>query len=193
MTEITDKYWDRLHLELDHETDRSIVIVAGALLDEALKETIKAAIIPAAKKDWCVFSGSNSPISSFSARIDLCYQLGLISNVMQRDLHIIRKLRNDFAHNPFELSFDGASVKNRVDELDKVANYRERNQEARTNCGPPGTKHDFIFAISWRLYNLTKSLKEIVPPKKRIPEFGYIDLEALKKEFEKQGFKIDET
>jgi len=120
-----------IHLELDCETDRSIVIVAGALLDEGLKKIIITGLIPAAKKDWCVFSGGNSPISSFSARIDLCYQLGYISSVMQRDLHIIRKMRNDFAHDPFKLSFDSASVNNRVDELDKISNYRERNQEAR--------------------------------------------------------------
>jgi DNA-binding MltR family transcriptional regulator len=180
MSDLTDRYWDRLHKELDNETDRSIVIVACALLDEALKETIKARLLPAAKKDWCVFTGGNSPISSFSARINLCYQLSLISDFMQRDLHIIRRLRNDFAHDPFELSFNSDSVKSRVEELDKVANYREKNPESRSDCGPPGTKYDFIFAISWRLYSLTESQKEYSSAKKHIPEFGYLDFEKLK-------------
>jgi DNA-binding MltR family transcriptional regulator len=169
MTDITNKFWERLHLELDTETDRSISIVAGALIDEALKETLKARLIPAVKKDRCVLNGGNSPIGSFSSRIDLCYQLGLISGVMQRDLHIVRKLRNDFAHNPFDLSFESESVKNRIKELDDVANYKERNAEARLNCGPPGTKHDFIFSISWRLYNLTESIKDIRPLKSPVP------------------------
>ena len=61
---------------------------------------------------------------------------------MERDLHIIRKLINDFAHNPLELAFDSPSVKSRVDELDKVANLCQRNQKARTNIGQPGAKHD---------------------------------------------------
>ncbi|WP_414730131.1 hypothetical protein [Zhongshania aliphaticivorans] len=193
MSELTDKYWDRLHLELGHESDRAIVIVAGALLDDALNETIQAYLVPAEKKEWCVFSSVNSPVSSFSSRINLCFQLGLISNVMQRDLHIVRKLRNDFAHNPFDLSFETPSVASRIEELDRVANYRERNPEARENCGPLGTKHDFIFAISWRLYNLTESLSDTKPAKEHGPEFGYVDLEALGKLLEKHGVEIDKT
>jgi DNA-binding MltR family transcriptional regulator len=193
VTDITNKFWDRLHLELDTETDRSIAIVAGALIDEALKETLKALFIPALKRDRCVLNGVNSPIGSFSSRIDLCYQLGLISDVMQRDLHIVRKLRNDFAHNPFDLSFESGSVKNRIKELDDVANYKEKNAETRLNFGPPGTKHDFMFSISWRLYNLTESIKDIKPLKSPLLEFGYLDLENLKINLEQQGIPIDKT
>lgn len=184
MTDLTDRYWKRLHLELEHETDRAVVIVVGALLDEALKETVKNRLLPAVKSERCVFSGGNCPISSFSARIDLCYQLGLISDVMQRDLHIIRKLRNDFAHNPFELSFDDESVKSRVTELDKAAVYWNKNLQARENCGPPGSRYDFVFAASWRIYSLTESLKNIEAPRKPLPEFGYLDLEKIKLIFE---------
>ncbi len=188
MDELRDKFLDRLHKELDKETDRSIVIVAGALLDEALKEIIKACLLPAVKRENCVFSSSNSPISSFSSRINLCYQLGLISQLMQRDLNIIRKMRNDFAHDPFHLSFDNDSIKNRIEELVKVAKFQETNPESRLNCGPKGTKYDFIYAISWRLYALTGLLKEIKPPKANLPEFGYLGLtpEMMKQIREKQ-------
>jgi DNA-binding MltR family transcriptional regulator len=187
MTEITDKFWDRLHLELEKETDRSVVIVASALLDEALKESVKARLLPAKKTELCILSGGNSPLSTFSSRINFCYQIGLISNVMQRDLHIIRKLRNDFAHDPFELSFKDNSVKNRISELNSVVNYGEKNIKARSNIGPPGIKYDFIFAVSWRLHCLTESIKEIVPNKDCFPEFGYLDLEAMKRILESQG------
>lgn len=178
---ITERFWDRLHFELDKETDRSVVIVASALLDEALKESATALLLPARKSEWCLLSGGNSPLSTFSSRINFCYQLGLISYVLQRDLHIIRKLRNDFAHNPFELSFNDHSVKNRVSELEKIANYSAKNPQARSNIGPPGTKHDFIFAVSWRLYCITESIKKIEPSKDRVPEFGYLDLDALER------------
>jgi len=193
MTNITDKFWERLHLELNSENDRSIAIVAGALIDDALKETIKARLLPAAKKERCVLTGGNSPIGSFSSRIDLCYQLGLISELMQRDLHIIRKLRNDFAHNAFDLSFENDSVKSRIKNLDDVTKYKEGDPEARSNCGPPGAKHDFIFSISWQLYNLTESIKDIKPPKSLVPEFGYLNLKELKVVLEEQGISINET
>jgi DNA-binding MltR family transcriptional regulator len=186
MNDITDKFCDRLHLELGKETDRSVAIVASALLDEALKESVKARLLPARKNEWCILSGGNSPLSTFSSRINFCYQIGLISHVMQRDLHIIRKLRNDFAHNPFELSFNYNAVKNRVSELDNIANYREKNPEARSNVGPAGTKHDFIFAVGWRLYCLTELIKDIEPNKDHSPEFGYLDLDAMQKIFESQ-------
>ena len=186
MTELTDKYWERLHF-LNNETDRSIVIVAGALLDEALKELLKAKLLPSQKKERCVLTGSNSPIGSFSARIDLCYQLGLISKLLQRDLHIIRKLRNDFAHNPFDLSFNSSSVKSRIKELDVVSNDKERILEDRKNCGPPGIKHDFIFLVSWLLHSVTEPINDIKPFKECVPEFNYLDLKELKKISEKQG------
>jgi DNA-binding MltR family transcriptional regulator len=193
MTDITDKFWERLHLELEEETDRSVAIVASALLDEALKESVKARLLPARKNEYCILSGGNSPLSTFSSRINFCYQIGLISYIMQRDLHIIRKLRNDFAHNPFELSFNDNAIKNRVAELDNIAKYREKNPEARSNVGAPGTKHDFIFAVSWRLYCLTESIKDIAPNKDRVPEFGYLDFTAMQRIFESQGGGNSET
>ena len=181
--EITDKFWNRLHLELDKETDRSLVIVATALIDEALKKCVEKRMLPAKKKELCVFSGNSSSLSTFSARINFCYQIGIISSALQRDLHIIRKLRNDFAHDPFDLSFENNSVKNRVLELDSVSNYKETNPESRTNIGPPGTRNDFIFAVSWRLYSITESLNEISSGKEHIPEFGYFDHGELMKHF----------
>ncbi|MEY8198547.1 MAG: MltR family transcriptional regulator [Colwellia sp.] len=181
--EITDKFWNRLHLELDKESDRSLVIVAAALLDEALKKCVEKRMLPAKKKELCVFSGGNSPLSTFSSRINFCYQIGIISSALQRDLHIIRKLRNDFAHDPFDLSFEDNSVKNRISELDSVSNYKETNPEARSNIGPPGTRNDFIFAVSWRLYSITESLNEISSGKEHIPEFGYFDHGELMKYF----------
>jgi DNA-binding MltR family transcriptional regulator len=181
--EITDKFWNRLHLELDKESDRSLVIVAAALLDEALKQCVEKRMLPAKKKELCIFSGGNAPLSTFSSRINFCCQIGIISSALQRDLHIIRKLRNDFAHDPFDLSFENNSVKNRIAELDSVSDYKETNPEARSNIGSPGARNDLIFAVSWRLYSITESLNEISAVKEPIPEFGYFDHGELMKRF----------
>jgi DNA-binding MltR family transcriptional regulator len=40
----------------------------------------------------------NGPLSSFSARIDLLMAFGDISDKAYKDLHLIRKIRNSFAH-----------------------------------------------------------------------------------------------
>ena len=44
-----------------------------------------------------LFSG-DSPLSSFGSKINLCYRLALIDGGLCRVLHILRKIRNDFAH-----------------------------------------------------------------------------------------------
>jgi len=43
--------------------------------------------------------GGSAPLVSFSARITTCYALGLIRKIEHDDLHQIRRIRNDFAHN----------------------------------------------------------------------------------------------
>lgn len=41
---------------------------------------------------------ANGPLSSFSARIDILMGFGFISRDVYKDLHLVRKIRNRFAH-----------------------------------------------------------------------------------------------
>lgn len=184
----SDVYFDRIHKELDEDSDRAVVIVATAMVDDALKELINAKLLPAKNKEHCIISNPSSPLGTFSSRINACYQIGLISESMHRDLHILRKLRNDFAHNPFDLTFESSSVKSRVIELDKISNYLIRNKEARDNVASSGTRGDFIFSIGWRLYSLTCNIEKIEKSKIQSHEFGYVDFESFPEEI-KQLFK----
>ncbi|AEJ01072.1 hypothetical protein Nit79A3_1228 [Nitrosomonas sp. Is79A3] len=171
-----DKYFDRLHIELEKDTDRSVAIVAAALVDDVLKELLARKLLPHKDKENCIFSKPGSPIGSFSSRINAAYQLGLISSLMYRDLQLLRKIRNEFAHEPFALSFDDPSIKSKVIELDKKSDYINRNSEARHNIGGKGTRIDFIFLVGWRLYALTRAIEDIEIVQEKPPEFGYIDL-----------------
>jgi DNA-binding MltR family transcriptional regulator len=174
-----DEYFDRLHLELDKETDRSVAIIAVAIIDETLKQLIERLLIKPKNKEHCVFSSANSPLGSLSSKINASYQLGFISEEMHRDLQLLRKIRNDFAHKPFEMTFNSNAIKSRVIELDKVSNYISRNAIARENTGPVGVRHDFIFSVGWRLYALQCQIDEITPIDKAGIEFGYFDYDAL--------------
>lgn len=168
-------YFERLHLGLQRDSDRSVAIVAAALLDEALANSLKAKLLPAIKKENCIFSSPQSPLGSFSSRIDAAFQLGLISKHLHRDLHLIRKIRNDFAHNPWDLNFEDPKIKSRVIELEKVSNYKARNPESRDIAGPEGARYDFIFSVGWRLYSLNESIPEIKQYESILMEFGYFD------------------
>ena len=73
------------------------------MLDELLKQLIAAHLLPCAGQET-LFSGAAAPLSFFSSRIDLAHRIGLISPRLARDLHLIRRIRNDFAHTFDELT-----------------------------------------------------------------------------------------
>lgn len=104
----------RLHL--DKETDRGCALMAAAFLDELLKELLQNTLVddPESFKD--LFSGTGG-LATFSSRIELSYLLGLIPPSLRRDLHLIRKIRNDFAHSMKIIDFNHPPIASRCREL----------------------------------------------------------------------------
>ncbi|MNW32879.1 mannitol repressor protein [compost metagenome] len=104
----------RLHL--DKETDRGCALMAAAFLDELLKELLQNTFVddPDSYKD--LFTGTGG-LATFSSRIELSYLLGLIPPRLRRDLHIIRKIRNDFAHSMKIIDFNHPPIASRCREL----------------------------------------------------------------------------
>ena len=64
-----------------------------------------------------------SPLGNFSAKIDFAYRIGLIDLNQRSSFHLIRRIRNKFAHSSEEINFESAVVKDRIREL------------FRLNCG----------------------------------------------------------
>src|SRR5262249_32748525 len=71
------------------------------------------------------------PLATFSARIDMAYLLGLIPDNVRRELHLIRKIRNDFAHSSENLDFNNEAIANRCRELSRASWAREKGSEPR--------------------------------------------------------------
>jgi len=65
-----------------------------------------------APHDKKVFDG-NGPLSTFSSKIDLCYRLGLISKDEYRVMHVVRSIRNQFAHKLGGVAFSSQSIADR--------------------------------------------------------------------------------
>lgn len=59
-------------------------------------------------------------MGTFSAKIDLAYRIGLISLDEKSSFHLIRKIRNEFAHSSEEISFESDIIKDRISELFKL-------------------------------------------------------------------------
>ena len=98
------RHWKVLD-EIASQTDRGTAIIATAYLDERLKEVILAKLSQSGldmkfqeKTVRDRLLGGSGPLQSFSARIDFAAALGFLGPQAHRDAHLIRKIRNDFAH-----------------------------------------------------------------------------------------------
>ena len=82
---------------LKSESARGSVLISTGYLEQLLKETLLAFMLdnPTSRN---LVEGPNAPFGTFSSRIGGCYALGLISEDEHHDLQLIRRVRNDFAH-----------------------------------------------------------------------------------------------
>lgn len=141
---------------LTKEGDRGCVLVAAALLEEAIESCIRARLIAAIEKeDELISRSASAPISSFSAKINLSYRLGLISENERAVYHQLRNLRNACAHSPLGQDFSQLSFKNRI--KDMIVKSETMWEAMRENFGPiadadfpPDTVHEFVEKVGWR-------------------------------------------
>src|SRR5262245_12479091 len=97
------------------ESDRAAGILGAALLDVQLGKACRARLNPATAATVFDFRG---PLGDFAGRIDLAFALDWIDEDTRNDLHIIRGIRNDFAHSAdHELTFADSSIADRTANL----------------------------------------------------------------------------
>lgn len=97
--------------ELRRESDRGLPLVAVALIDDLLKETLRSFFVdgsPSAKK---VLDEGNSPLGTLSSRVEACRALGLIDEFEFAEIHLLRKIRNEFAHAKHGMSYADDKVR----------------------------------------------------------------------------------
>src|SRR5690606_34318189 len=84
--------------EFVSESDRAAVVPGAAKLDDLLMRALIAFMLPSTRGEDELFA-QGKPLRSFGLKIDLAYRLGVITEQFRNALHLIRKLRNTFAHN----------------------------------------------------------------------------------------------
>lgn len=108
-------YWNFL-MEFKKESDRAAVILGAAQIDTLLRQILLKYLMPNPSKSDELFDGE-APLASFSARINLIFRLGFITPNYAHALHMIRKIRNDFAHEVFGCSIESCPHRDRAKEL----------------------------------------------------------------------------
>jgi DNA-binding MltR family transcriptional regulator len=106
---------------LRKETDRGCALYAAAFIDDSLKDLLTYYFVDDEQLSSDLLdSRQNGPLSTFYARIIACRALGLVSKAVARDLDLIRKIRNEFAHSAEPVTFNASEVANRCRELKYV-------------------------------------------------------------------------
>src|ERR1041384_4735990 len=77
--------------------DRSGAILAGSYLEDRLTSAIKARLVRDAEVHGKMFKGYG-PLATFSAKIDIAYLMNIIPRDWRDILHVVREIRNRFAH-----------------------------------------------------------------------------------------------
>lgn len=132
------------------ETDRGAVLVGAAVLDELLGHLLATAFVndPKASNKLLEYPG---PCSTFAARADLAYALGLLGSDVIRDLRSIRRIRNQFAHSPWRVTLGDENIAAMCDGLEIIARMR--------GCGTTITmsaRGKFEFTVAVLASNITR-------------------------------------
>jgi DNA-binding MltR family transcriptional regulator len=107
--------------ELKAQTDRGAAIIAGSVLDQLLKNVIEARLLSLDKKQQNALFGRMAPLSTFSAKIEIGFAIGIYPIVAYRQLKMIQKVRNEFAHRIEAIKFDHP-------EIMKIINHPDRKR-----------------------------------------------------------------
>jgi hypothetical protein len=108
--------FNKFATEFKNESDRAAVILGASQLDLLLFQLIEAYLLPAPSGKDELLDG-DSPLATFSARINIAYRLGLIDAEFSRALHLVRRIRNTFAHEVSSASLDSGAHRDRIREL----------------------------------------------------------------------------
>lgn len=164
-------YYDILQKEFESESDRAAVIVAASMLDELLRTLLMARLIPVSSATDELFDGANAPLGTFSSRIEMAYRIGVVSVKFARDLHLVRRIRNDFAHNIHGCSFEDTRVRSRVIELDNSNGILARSPKAA--AAKKTMREHFFEGVSWMIFHLENQSSEVHALEACEEEWGY--------------------
>jgi DNA-binding MltR family transcriptional regulator len=146
------------------ESDRGAVVLAASYLDSLLEELLRAAMVEDSRFETVL--GGFGPLSGFSARIEVAYAFGLLPADLRQDLDLIRRIRNDFAHQVTLASFTLPGVRDRCAELSST----RRTAEAIND--PEGkfmkdVRLQFITAVQFAMFYINKrknTIRRAEPP-----------------------------
>lgn len=99
---------DRLNRFMDairEQDDQAMVLSLATFLEDTLGRLL-IAYFRSGKATKDLVEGFNAPLGTFGSRIKAVYAFGLVTDEQFKDMEILRKVRNHFAHNWEGVSFE---------------------------------------------------------------------------------------
>lgn len=117
---------------LAHDTDRAAAIIAGSIVDVRLTAAIRHRFRRDVKIEGELFRSSGA-LGSFNAKIDIAYLMGIFSRAAHADAHLIRDIRNSFAHDLSIKDFKSASIRDRSMNLKLIETHAKQTVAGAPN------------------------------------------------------------
>ncbi|MCM0083742.1 hypothetical protein L4X63_19315 [Geomonas sp. Red32] len=109
---------------LARESERAAVILAAARIDVDLEALLKHVLLPHPSGVDSLFD-TDRALGTFSSEIALAHRLGLISPDFEHALQMLRKVRNDFAHDLQDQALGTTRQKSRLYEIIRWAHQSD--------------------------------------------------------------------
>jgi hypothetical protein len=96
--------------KLLQDTHAGVALVLSSLLNDRFETALRSAMAHLSNNALNDLLMGYGPLSSLSAKIEIAYGMKLVTAQHCSDAHLIRKIRNKFAHVAERLHFDSAST-----------------------------------------------------------------------------------
>ena len=151
---------DAVRSELAAQTDRGAAIVGAALMDEKLRQVLTACFVSGlSARDLAeMFDGPSAPLGTYGAKCRLGRAIGLYGAELERELRIIGRIRNRFAHDLQISEFSDPQIAPLCADLRGYRAVRIERDGTRTPLaeyrGPGDARRVFLASIDMDLHTL---------------------------------------
>ena len=121
--------WNEIVDAFHAESDRGAAVLAGSFAENTLGHYLRACMRDPKVADELF--APMGPLSSLSQRIAVAYAFGLISAAHYRDFQAIRRIRNHFAHHPFDATFGSTEIAKAAADLSMMDHAAAQHSQGR--------------------------------------------------------------
>jgi DNA-binding MltR family transcriptional regulator len=89
-------------LHLKQESDAALSVLSASYIDAHLTDAWKRNMPGKSNATYDLLFDNNGPLATFSGKIRVAHGLGWLTDELASSLHVLRKIRNRFAHDPYK-------------------------------------------------------------------------------------------